>query len=348
MLDFTITPNISIRNAMKELNNTGQKCLVIINDENKLYGTLSDGDIRKAILKGRGFEDQIKFICQKNPAVLIQNEYSLSQAKTLFIDSKFDLIPVVDSENKLVDILFLDSVLSGKELLINKMNLPVVIMAGGKGKRLEPFTSILPKPLVPVHEKPIIEHIIDYFIKFGCNDFFLTINYKGRILKAYFEESSPSYNVKFISEQKPLGTAGSLKLLKNNLNGPFFVTNCDIIIKADYNAFYSFHIKGGYDLSLVASEKEYIIPYGTCEINEDGNLSRINEKPKYDFLINTGLYILNSDILNYIPDDTFFHITDLINALKRDNKKIGVFPILEDNWLDIGQWNEYKRTVDKL
>ena len=160
MLDFTITPNISIRNAMKELNNTGQKCLVIINDENKLYGTLSDGDIRKAILKGRGFEDQIKFICQKNPAVLIQNEYSLSQAKTLFIDSKFDLIPVVDSENKLVDILFLDSVLSGKELLINKMNLPVVIMAGGKGKRLEPFTSILPKPLVPVHEKPIIEHII--------------------------------------------------------------------------------------------------------------------------------------------------------------------------------------------
>ena len=145
-----------------------------------------------------------------------------------------------------------------------------------------------------------------------------------------------------------MGTAGSLKLLQNILSGPFFVTNCDIIIKTDYYAFYNFHVKGGYDISLVASEKEYVIPYGTCELNENGNLLRINEKPKYDFLINSGLYILNSDVLSYIPDDKFFHITDLINALKSDNKKIGVFPILEDNWLDIGQWNEYKKTVDKL
>jgi NDP-sugar pyrophosphorylase family protein len=219
-------------------------------------------------------------------------------------------------------------------------------MAGGKGTRMEPFTKVLPKPLVPINEKPIIEHIIEKFTEVGCLDFYLTLNYKGKILKAYFEELQPEYNVSFVDEKKPLGTAGSLKYLMGKFNKPFFVTNCDIIIKANYASLYDFHLKGKYDITLVASAKEYIIPYGTCELNGNGHLSHINEKPKYDFLINTGLYILNPDILKIIPNNKFYHITHLIEDVKSMGKTIGVFPIDEDEWIDIGQWAEYKKALD--
>jgi len=221
-------------------------------------------------------------------------------------------------------------------------------MAGGKGARMEPFTKILPKPLVPIHEKPIIEHIIQRFADFGCDEFHLTVNYKGRILKAYFEELQPEYNVTFVDENEPLGTAGSLQYLKGKFDKPFFITNCDIIIKADYVKLYEFHKKNNCDITLVASAKEYIIPYGTCELNSDGNLAHINEKPKYDFLINSGLYVLNPATLNLIPKDKFYHITHLIEDAKNQGNKIGVFPIDDDDWIDIGQWTEYKKAIDKL
>jgi len=201
---------------------------------------------------------------------------------------------------------------------------------------------------VPVHEKPIIEHIMERFKNIGCSDFYLTVNYKGRILKAYFEELQPDYRINFVEEEEALGTGGSLRLLDGQFSQPFFVTNCDIIIKTDYASLYEFHQKGVYDITLVASAKEYIIPYGTCELNSDGHLSNINEKPHYDFLINTGLYVLNPDVLKLIPENKFYHITHLIEDAKNLGKKIGVFPIDEDAWIDVGQWAEYRRAIDQL
>ena len=189
---------------------------------------------------------------------------------------------------------------------------------------------------------------LERFKDLGCSDFYLTVNYKGKILKAYFEELEADYKVNFIYEKEALGTAGSLCLLKDHFNQPFFVTNCDIIIKADYASLYEFHQKGGYDITLVASTKEYVIPYGTCELNSDGHLSHINEKPKYDFLINTGLYVLNPEVLKLIPEKKFYHITLLIEDAKKRGEKVGVFPIDEDAWIDIGQWAEYQRAVEKL
>ena len=145
-----------------------------------------------------------------------------------------------------------------------------------------------------------------------------------------------------------MGTAGSLQYLKGKFDKPFFVTNCDIIIKADYASLYEFHKKNNYDITLVASTKEYIIPYGTCELNGDGHLSHINEKPKFDFLINTGLYVLNPDILQLIPKNKFYHITHLIEDAKNQGKKVGVFPVDDDVWIDIGQWAEYKKAMKSL
>ena len=261
---------------------------------------------------------------------------------------KLDLIPVVNEDNIVVDYITWFTLGEGVQTQESSLSVPVVIMAGGRGTRLEPFTQVLPKSLIPVQEKPIIKHIIERFTDVGCNEFHLTVNYKARILKAYFEELQPDYKIHFVEEQEPLGTAGSLRFLDGRFSQPFFITNCDIIVKANYASLYEFHKKGGFDVTLVASAKEFIIPYGTCELNVDGDLSHINEKPHYDFLINTGLYVLNPEVLKLIPEKVFYHITHLIEDSINQGKKVGVFPIDDDAWIDVGQWKEYKQAVDRL
>jgi len=348
MKDITVQTNISIRQAMKALDKTAKKCLLVIDDNKKLLGTLTDGDLRRSILAGAKFAENISDSYKTKPTVIKEDEYNPEKAKELLLKRKLDMIPIVNENNVVVDYVTWSS-MGGESQPENSLgDVAVVIMAGGKGTRLEPFTKILPKPLVPIHEKPIIEHIIERFTDRGCSDFHLTVNYKGKIMKAYFEELLPDYKVNFVDEQEPLGTAGSLRFLDGQVNRPFFVTNCDIIIKADYASIYEFHQKGGFDVTLVASAKEYVIPYGTCELNGDGHLSHINEKPKYDFLINTGLYVLNPDVLKIIPENKFYHITHLIEDAKNQGKKVGVFPIDDDAWIDIGQWTEYQQEVDKL
>ena len=348
MKDITVKLDITIRQAMKVLEKTAEKCLLVVDENNKLLGTLTDGDLRRSILDGVKFSEHISASYNSEPTVLIKEKYTKEEAKQLLRDLKLDLIPIVDENNLVVEyVTWLDL---GDEVQpkIKLGNVPVVIMAGGKGTRMEPFTKILPKPLVPIQEKPIIEHIIERFLDIGCSDFHLTVNYKGKILKAYFEEVQPGYQVHFMDEHEPLGTAGSLRFLDDKFNQPFFVTNCDIIIKTDYSDLYEFHQKGDYDITLVASTKEYIIPYGTCQLNKDGHLDHINEKPTYDFLINVGLYILNPDVLKLIPENKFYHITHLIEDAKNKGKKVGIFPIDDDAWVDVGEWTEYQKAVEQL
>jgi dTDP-glucose pyrophosphorylase len=349
MKDILTKPSQSIKSALKQITRASSKCLIVVDDDKTLIGTLSDGDLRKAILSGTDLSEKIDKHYNPKPTFFLQNDYDIDQIKKIFINNKFDIIPIVDTKSIVIEVLTWDKIFKDKKNKIqNTLSVPTIIMAGGKGTRLQPFTKVLPKPLIPIHEKPIIEHIIERFTDIGCSDFYLTVNYKGKILKAFFEELQPEYEVEFVDEKDPLGTAGSLQYLKGQFNKPFFVTNCDVIIKADYASLYEFHQKNSFDITLVASAKEYIIPYGTCELNGDGHLSHINEKPKYDFLINTGLYILNPGILNLIPENKLYHITHLIEDAKNQGKKVGVFPIDEDAWIDIGQWAEYKKALDIL
>lgn len=349
MKNLIILPDITIKHALKKLSQTGEKCLVVADQNNTLLGTLSDGDLRKAILKGAGVGGSIVDIYQPKPTVLVRDKYKLEQAKELFIKYKFDLIPIVDEKGKVIDVLVWEEVFkNGEKKQRTYLDAPVVIMAGGKGTRLEPFTKVLPKPLVPIHEKPVIEHIIEKFTAVGVREFYLTVNYKSRILKAFFEELNPDYSVSFVEEPKPLGTAGSLEFLEGKFDKPFLVTNCDIIIDADYSDLYAFHRKKEYDITLVASIKNYIIPYGTCELNSDGHLNHIKEKPEYNFLVNTGLYILNQEVLELIPKGKVYHMNNLIEDAKNHGMKVGVYPINEDLWIDVGQWAEYKKAIEKL
>lgn len=348
MKNIFIAVDTTIKKAMKALDKTAEKCLIVIDESEKLIGTLTDGDIRRAILSGIKVSDSILQCYNSNPITIKENNFDQNKLMTLLKENKIDLIPILDGKGRVKSYSTWSNI-HGKEIQNQKLNnIPVIIMAGGKGTRMEPFTKILPKPLIPINEKPIIEHIIEQFTNIGCSDFYLSVNYKSKILKAYFEELDPPYNVNYIEEKKPLGTAGSLKLLTNKFNIPFFVTNCDIIIKKNYSEIFEFHRKRNYDLTLVASSKEYQIPYGSCNINKEGSLESISEKPRYDLLVNTGLYILNPSILDLIPNDKFYHITNLIDDLIKNNYKVGVFPIDDDAWIDIGEWSEYKKAIEKL
>jgi NDP-sugar pyrophosphorylase family protein len=174
------------------------------------------------------------------------------------------------------------------------------------------------------------------------------VNYKANILKAYLENSDVADKINYIEEEKPLGTAGALKFLESKINSPFFVSNCDIIIKDDYTEIYKFHNEGNFDLTIVASLQYHKIPYGVCKIKEGGELTEITEKPEYNFLVNTGMYLLNPDVLKLIPENTFYNITDLIDSMKKSGRRVGVYPVSERSYLDVGQWGEYKNVLKIL
>ncbi len=344
MKNITIYPQATIKEAMEALDKTAEKVLLVLDENRALIGTLTDGDIRRYILKGQDLSGTIKNAYNRNPIFVFKKDFDLEKIRKLLTQKRINLVPILDQNRKVIDFITWEKAF-GNNREKQKLDLPVVIMAGGSGTRLEPFTKVLPKPLIPVGEKPVIDHIIDRFRAYGVCEFYLTIHHMSKILRAYFEEKSPNYSIGFAEEDEPRGTAGSLKLLKDRLDRPFFVSNCDIIIDADYADLYRFHKKNGYDITIVASAKQFNIPYGICELNGGGSLERIQEKPKYSFLVNTGLYVLNTSVIDLIPDKGLFHITHLMDKVRENNGTIGVFPVSEKAWIDVGQWAEYRKAL---
>jgi NDP-sugar pyrophosphorylase family protein len=255
----------------------------------------------------------------------------------------------VDEDRKVEHILVWDAVFgNGKKIAKPRLDLPVVIMAGGKGTRLDPFTRILPKPLIPIGDKPIIELIMEKFVEYGIKHFIVSLNHKARMVKSYFEEAKRAFRIQYVIEDKPLGTAGALRLLAKKLKETFIVTNCDIIINCDYAELVDFHARSRNDLTIVVSCRNFVIPYGVCDIEHGGVLKSMREKPGYDVLVNTGMYVVEPKLIRLIPAGKDFNFTDLITRAKELKMKVGVFPISEASWLDIGQWEEYQKAVKNL
>lgn len=349
MKDITIHPQATIKEAMEALDKTAEKTLLVIDENQALIGSLTDGDIRRFILNGHDLSGTIKNAYYRDPLFVFKEDYNSEKIKKVLTDNKIDLVPIIDSDRKVVDYITWGKAFGNNRISENqKLGVPVVIMAGGRGTRLEPFTRVLPKPLIPVGDKPVIDHIIDRFRACGASEFYLTIHHMSKILRAYFEEKNPDYSIGFVEENEPRGTAGSLKLLTSKLNKPFFVSNCDIIIEADYADIFSFHVKNNYDITLVASTKQYNIPYGICELNNIGSLERILEKPEYSFLVNTGMYVLNPNVIDLIPDTGLFHLTHLMDKVKENNGVVGVYPVSEKAWTDVGQWAEYRKALREI
>lgn len=344
---FKIKLSFSIRDAFKKMDDGGINFCVCVNDDDEVIGVITDGDFRHAIHKGIQLDENVEKIITRE-FYSVQKLYTNEEIDSIFSNTIVEQVPVLDN-SRLIDIVTLEKFYGkGKGSKRRTLDIPVVIMAGGKGTRLDPFTRILPKPLIPLGNDAIIKVIMDEFGKFGINNFYVSLRDKGIMIRAYFFEHRLKYKINYIYEKKPLGTAGALSSLEDKIKDTFFVSNCDIIIRSDYGAFYDFHKKGNYGLTMVGSMQQHTVPYGVCEIDNEGTLKSIKEKPQYDFLVNTGLYLLEPDVIKYIPKDSFFNMTDLIRRLQKNGLKVGLFPVSEKSWIDIGQLSEYKETVNKL
>lgn len=348
MKDVFIFHDISVKDALKKLDLCAAKVLLVVDAEKRLLGALSDGDIRRHLLKGGGLETTISEIYNTKPVVSYTEDKEI--IKKLLLEKVIDLLPIIDTNNKVINVVGWEDVFSEKKRQNHngrQLNIPAVIMAGGRGTRLKPFTNVLPKPLIPIGEKTVLELLIDNLFQFGIKDYYFTVNFRGEMIKAYFDSIPKFYSVSYIWEKEFYGTAGSLALIPD-LNTTFIVSNCDIIVKADYIDIFQFHKKNKAFLTVVSSIQHHSIPYGVIEYNEGGIVTRIKEKPEFSFPINTGVYFLEPETLRYIPENTVFHMTHLIEALIKDKKKVITYFVNEKDYIDIGQWEEYKENVALL
>lgn len=340
-----IEADTSILSALKKMDSLDKKLLFIF-EKGNFIGLVSIGDIQRAIINNIDLSVPVKTILRPNYRYASVNQ-SRDEIKNEMLQYRMECMPILDESETLVNILFWEDLFPVVRAQVkDKFNLPIVIMAGGQGTRLKPLTNILPKPLIPIGEKTIIENIMDKFIVCGCENFLLSVNYKSDIIRYYFETlKNKPYKIDYFQEEKPLGTAGSLHLLKDKVDTTFFVSNCDIIVDEDYTQILKYHQENKNELTIVAAIKSYAIPYGILETREDGLLDLITEKPELTFKINTGLYILEPHLIKEIPENEFYHITHLVEKLRNEHRRVGVFPVSEKSWIDIGEWSEYIKLI---
>lgn len=350
--NLIISKNLSIVETLKKLNETTKKVLFVVED-NTLVGTVTDGDIRRHILRTGKIEGKVEEFYNPNPVFIYKNELeNKEKIEKIFLAKKVEVIPVVDKNLYLKGYIEWSDILSedyfiGYERI--EENIPIVIMAGGKGKRMEPFTNVLPKPLIPIGEKTIVEYVIDSFKKFGLKKYILIVNYKGKMIEAYFNSLDKDYNIEFVYERDFLGTAGGLKLVSNIIReNNFIVSNCDVILKCNYKEIFDFHKKNNSIFTSLTLIRHFKIPYGVVETDSGGKIKSIIEKPEYTFQINAGVYILNRKIFEFIDDNFYLDMPTLMQKVIKNNQKVLGYPVKESDYIDVGQLEEYKRWFKRL
>ena len=347
MKAFLIAQTQTVVEAMQKIDANARGILFVTDQEERLTGVVTDGDIRRWLIKTGDLMGTVRLIMNKNPKVVYYKD--IKSAKDFMARYLITALPVVTAQNQVRDIIFKEDSLEGDSEQRQTLEaVPVVIMAGGKGTRLYPYTKILPKPLIPIGDIPIMERIIDAFRDYGARDFYATVNYRKNMIKSYFSDAIADYSLRYVEEDKPLGTAGSLHLIEEHFPCPFIVTNCDILIHADYGDIYKYHVESGNELTIVTALKNIVVPYGVIHSSENGRIESIEEKPRLSYFVNTGMYILNGDLTQQVPKDTFFHMTDLTDKLLAQGRRVGMYPISEESFLDMGEFEEMRRMEQKL
>jgi len=335
-----IPENMSLRDVLARLDETGLQILLITSEDRRLIGVLTDGDIRRALLKGMSLDILVSQVMNRHFTALTSGE--ISHAEALLLSEKFSHVPIVDTDGRVINLLmesFLHKV--GETSLLG---IPVVIMAGGKGTRLSPLSSILPKPLMPVGNQTMIEKIMDTFVNHGFRDFKVIVNFKREMIKSYFAETGRKYAIEFIDEQEFLGTAGGLRLLRQVVDGTFALTNCDIAAELSYKGLLDWHREHEAHLTIVGVRKRMDIPYGVIKIDENYCVDCIDEKPFFNYLIVSGVYIVEPVVIDIIPEDGPLDMDVLIRLLIEKKMKVTCYPI-ENGWFDIGQFDEYRKLL---
>ncbi|MCI8834804.1 MAG: NTP transferase domain-containing protein [Ruminococcus sp.] len=339
-MEYCISPDLTVREAMKKIDRVTPKIVFLIH-KNKLIASLTDGDIRRFLLAGGKLTD---------PAVKAGNKKPLcakdeTEAVRFYHQRNYVAIPLLNAREELVDIYIGEASHHEKPA---SLKVPVVINAGGKGTRLEPYTKILPKPLIPVGELPIIEHIMQRFQEYGCDLFHIIVNYKKEIIKAYFADNDQKYNIAWYEEEKPLGTGGGLCYLKGKIDRTFFFTNCDNLLFINYESMLQFHRENNNAITMVCAYKNIRIPYGVIEMGVNGSIEAMKEKPELSFLTNTGIYIVEPHVLEEIEDDVSVGFPDIVEKERKKGKKVAIYPISGNDWMDMGQLPELEKMRKRL
>lgn len=335
-----INKNASVKEAIEVIENNNLKSVFIVDENMILLGIFTRGDLKQFLLKNGDIHDSISKVMNKAPITFKSKReaqvYSQNQRRIVY--------PIVDNNRKLIDVLENSYDIYSNAISSNCLkDIPVVIMAGGLGTRLYPLTKVLPKGLVPIGDETIMEKIIKNFNAWGCNDYYFVLNHKAEMIKAYFDSLEKTYNIHYIKEEAFLGTGGGLSLLKGKICNTFVLTNCDILVNADFDCVLKQHRDDNNIMTLIGALRNSEIPYGVLDVNEKGVLSAFKEKPELSYIVNTGVYMIEPEVINNIPKDHFCHITDIIQDGLRNNKRIGVFPITEKSWMDMGQFDELDR-----
>ena len=339
--EILIGPTATIKHAINRLSETALQILIVSDSENRILGVITDGDIRRAIIKGISLDEKVGKIMNRNPKFL-KVGFSEEEAKHMFLKYGIKRIPVVDSDMRVVDILKIENFI-GKEK--KSMNNYVVIMAGGRGKRLDPITRVIPKPLLLVGEKTMLEHIMERFANQGFTKFILTLHYKKEMIKAYIDSLKLPYEIHYVEEPRPMGTAGGLKLVFDQFDTdePVIVTNCDVLTYVDFSSVIEFHVKKQAAITIIGALMNSSIPYGVLKVR-DGILEKIEEKPSMDVIINTGIYVLDPSVRDELEGEGYLDMTDLVEKVKNSGKIVAVYPH-HGEFVDIGQKKLYRNIL---
>lgn len=331
----------SVRDALIKLDKIApSSILFVVEDDNRLLGSLTDGDLRRGFIRGLGFENSLLDFIQSNPVFIRENEYDLKLLDE-FRKDLLKIIPIINNSHQIVDILDFS-------LRTTLIPADAVLMAGGEGKRLRPLTDNTPKPLLRVGDKPIIEYNIDRLKEVGIRNINLSINYLGDQLVSYFGDgSNKDLNIKYVREHKPLGTIGSILLVENFKYDDIIVMNSDLLTNIDFGDFFKTYKETGADMIVAATSYHVDVPYAVLEVNETNCVKSLKEKPRYTYYSNAGIYILKKNLLSMIPDDQFFDITDLMDRVIEMNLNLVTYP-LNGYWLDIGKHEDFKKAQEDI
>ena len=334
---FIVQPSATVLEVMKQIDSSARG-IAYVCDGKKLIGTVSDGDIRRFIIKNGNLGTAVAEIVNKEFKYITENRRE--DADLIMQKELISSVPLLNEDGEILKIFFLQEESACEK---KQIDVPVVIMAGGIGSRLQPYTNILPKPLIPIGERTITEHIMERFLAYGCHQFDMIVNYKRHFIQSYFADLEKQYDIEFTIEEEFLGTGGGLRLLKGKYKKPFFLTNCDILVEEDYSHIYNKHKERKNIITMVCAVKNIKLPYGTVDMSEAGAVSKINEKPEMSFMTNTGLYVISPAFIDHIPEGKSVPITDVIQECIESGEKVGVYPVSEERWYDMGQFEEMER-----
>lgn len=337
----TILENTSVRDALIKLDILASDAILfVINSNNVLIGSLTDGDLRRGFIRGLGFDDRLLDFIQPNPSYILDGEFVMDKLEE-YKARNFKIVPILNDARQIVDII-------NFRTQTTIIPADAVIMAGGEGKRLRPLTENIPKPLLKVGEKPIIEYNIDNLQKVGIKNITISINYLGDQLIQYFGDGqNRRLNIQYVREDKPLGTIGSILLVDEFKHDDIIVMNSDLLCNIDFKDFYKLYKARKADMAVAATSYQVDIPYAVLEADENNKVISLKEKPKYTYYSNAGIYILKKEVLRMIPKSQFYDITDLMERILEMNLKLVTYPI-NGYWLDIGKHEDYRKAQEDI